>query len=91
MNRILFPLAIAKKIWENAIDIKSDDNDAKAYNNIGNLFSSLGKHDQATEVYNKAIKIKPSFGKAYSNILLNLNYKLNFDLELYLSIAKKFR
>ena len=66
-------------------------NDEKYHNNIGNLFSELGKHDKANEAYNKAIKIKPNFARAYSNILLNLNYKFNFDLELYLSIAKKFR
>ena len=75
--------------YQKALQIKP--NDEKFHNNIGNLLSSLGKYDEATEAYNKAIKIAPNFAKAYSNLLLNLNYKLDFDLKLYLSIAKKFR
>ena len=62
----------------------------KAYNNIGNLFNNLGKYDEATKAYYKAIKIKPDYAKAYSNLLFNLNYKNNFDPDLYLSEAKNF-
>ena len=37
-----------------------------------------------------AIKIKPDYAKAYSNLLFNLIYKKNFDINFYLSQAKNF-
>jgi protein O-GlcNAc transferase len=79
----------ALSYYNKAILIKT--NDEKYHNNLGNLLSSLGKYDLATNAYKKSIEIKPEFARAYSNLLLNLNYKINFDPELYLSIAKKFR
>ena len=54
------------------------------------MLSTLGKHDDASKAYYKAIEIKPDYAKAYSNLLLNLNYKIDFDHNLYLSQAKKF-
>jgi len=74
--------------YKKAIKLKS--NNEKYYNNLGNLLNTLGRFDEATEAYNTSIKIKPDYAKAYSNLLLNLNYKTDFDINLYLSIAKKF-
>tara|TARA_Y100000590_G_scaffold446553_1_gene580447 strand:- start:1890 stop:3845 length:1956 start_codon:yes stop_codon:yes gene_type:complete len=77
------------KSFNKAIELNS--NYEQAYNNLGNALSHLGKYDEATKAYQKAIKIKPNYPKAYSNLLFNLNYKTDFDSDLYLSIAKKFR
>ena len=71
--------------------IRLNTNYEKAYNNLGNLLSNLGKFDEATNAYKQAIKIKPDYPKAYSNLLFNLIYKTDFDLNYYLSEAKKFR
>ena len=71
--------------------IQLNTNYEKAYNNLGNLLSNLGKFDEATNAYKQAIKIKPDYPKAYSNLLFNLIYKTDFDLNYYLSEAKKFR
>ncbi len=75
--------------YKKAIRLKT--NYEKAYNNLGNLLSNLGKFDEATNAYKQAIKIKPDYPKAYSNLLFNLIYKNDFDLNYYLSEAKKFR
>jgi len=63
----------------------------KAYNNLGNLFNLLGRYEDSNSAYKKAIKIKPDYSKAYSNLLFNLIYKLDFDPNLYLLEAQKFR
>ena len=55
----------------------------KLYNNLGNLLSHIGKYDEATSKYHKAIELKSDYTKAYSNLLLNLNYKSNFDIKIY--------
>jgi len=75
--------------YKKAIQLKK--NYEKAYNNLGNLLNSLGKFNEATNAYKEAIKIKPNYPKAYSNLLFNLIYKTDFDLNYYLSEAKKFR
>ena len=62
-----------------------------AYNNLGNLLSDLGRFDEAHNLYVGAIKIKPDYAKAYSNLLFNYNYKINYDSNIYLSYAKKYR
>ena len=49
------------------------------------------KFDIATKLYQQAIKIKPYYPMANSNLLFNLNYKTDFDPNFYLSEAKKFR
>lgn len=71
--------------------IELNPNYEKPYNNLGNVLSDLGSYDEATNSYYQAIKIKPDYSKAYSNLLFNLNYKKEFDQNLYLSEAKKFR
>ena len=71
--------------------IKAKPNYEKPYNNLGNLLSELGKYDEANDFYLKTIKIKPDHAKAYSNLLFNYNYMINYDPNLYLSYAKKYR
>ena len=71
--------------------IKLKPNHEKSYNNLGNLLNDLGKYGEATAAYHQAIKIKPDYATAYSNLLFNLNYEINFDPNLYLLEAKKFR
>ena len=71
--------------------IELNPNIEKVYNNLGNLFNNLGKYNEATEAYKKAIKIKPDYARAHSNLLLNINYKKNFDPKEYLREAKNFR
>ena len=75
--------------YNRAIKLKPDNE--KAYNNLGNLLSELGKYNEANDLFLKAIKIKPDYAKAFSNLLFSYNYKLDYDPNLYLSYAKKFR
>jgi len=75
--------------YQKAIEIQP--NYASAHHNLGYLLSDLGKYDEATAACRQAIKIKPNYAKAYSMLLFNLNYKTDFDPNLYLSEAKKFR
>ena len=70
-----------------AIKIKPN---SKFYNNLGSLFTNLNKFEEASLTFNKAIEIKPDYAIAYSNLLLNLNYKTNFNNKEYLLVAKKF-
>ena len=75
--------------YKKVLEIKP--NSENAYNNLGNLLNSLGKYEEATTAYEKAIKIKPDFAIAHSNLLLNLNYEFNFDHNNYLKKAKEFK
>jgi len=74
-------------MFKKAIDLKP--NYEKPYNNLGNLQNDLGKFDLAEDLYRQAIKIKPYYPKAQSNLLFSLNYKVDFDINTYLSAAKK--
>jgi len=71
--------------------ISLQPNNEKFFNNLGNLLNDLKRFNEAADAFDKAIKIKPDYVKAYSNLLFGLNYKIDFDPQLYLSIAKKFR
>ena len=75
--------------YNRAIKLKPDNE--KPYNNLGNLLSELGKYNEANDLFLKAIKVKPDYAKAFSNLLFGYNYKLDYDPNLYLSYAKKFR
>ena len=88
------PWFVATKIAESLLQIKAiklQPDYEKPYNNLGNLLSELGKYDEANDFYLKTIKIKPDHAKAYSNLLFNYNYMINYDPNLYLSYAKKYR
>ena len=79
----------AKECYEKAIQINPSY--AAAHNNLGTLQTHLGKFAEAMSAYRQAIKIKPDYAEAYSNLLLSLHYETNFDPNLYLSEAGKFR
>ena len=49
----------AKKLWEKSINMKTDDNDSKAINNIANLYKEEKNYDKAIERYQLAIKNDP--------------------------------
>jgi tetratricopeptide (TPR) repeat protein len=42
--------------------------DATAQNNLGEAYEGLNKHDDSTEAFRQAIRLKPDFGKAYFNL-----------------------
>ena len=44
--------------------------------NSRNLFNTLGRYDESNNAYNEAIKIKPDYSKAFSNLLFNFIYKI---------------
>ena len=71
--------------------IKSNPNYEKPYNNLGNLLSEFRKYSEASDLYLKALKIKPNYANASRNLLLNYNYMINYDPNLYLYYAKKYR
>ena len=75
--------------YNKSIEFKPDKE--KVYNNLGNLYNNLGKYNEATQAYKKAIEIKPDYAMAHSNLLLNINYKKDFDPQEYLREAKNFR
>jgi protein O-GlcNAc transferase len=49
-------------------------NYAEAHSNLGNALTAQGKLDEAVAAYRQAIRIKPDYAKAFSNMLLCLNY-----------------
>ena len=73
--------------YNKAIKLKPDYE--KPYNNLANLQNDLGKFDIAEDLYHQAIKIKPYYPKAYSNLLFSYNYKTDFNIDTYLSEARK--
>ncbi len=86
-----------KKVdYEKAINnykfaIKINKNYFAAYNNLGALYQEIGKFDLAILNFKSVIKINPSFSGAYQNYLFCLNFSRNFDLNLYLELAQKFK
>ena len=79
----------AEKILRKAIEL--DPNYAKAFNNLGNIFSkSKRRYKEAIVAYNKAIKINPNYYEAYNN-LGNILAKIGEirSAELALQKAKK--
>ena len=79
----------AMKNYKMCIKLKPEY--VKAYNNLANLLSDLGRYEEANDLYLQAIKIKPNYPKAYSNLLFCYNYKSDYDPKKYLSYAKKYR
>ena len=55
------------------------------------VYNNLGKFNEATQTYKKAIEIKPDYALAHSNLLFNINCKQDFDPQEYLREAKNFR
>ena len=75
--------------YKKSINLKP--NYENPYNNLGTLLSNLGKYDEAENLYRQAIKIKSDNAGAFSNLLLNFNYKTNWNPNSYLLEAKKYR
>ena len=51
---------------------------------MGHALNSIGNFDEALECYKKAIKIKPDYTQAYSNILFTLFYDEKDNHKYYL-------
>ena len=58
------PLAIVNAIID--ADVKS----AHVWNELGNIYISIGAYEQAIDVYHKAIELDPEYGWPYSNLAL---------------------
>lgn len=58
------PLAIVNAI------IDSDVKSAHVWNELGNIYISIGAYEQAIDVYHKAIELDPEYGWPYSNLAL---------------------
>ena len=44
---------------------------AKAWNNLGNAYWKLGRHQEAVEAYREAVRFKPDFGEAWFNLAVS--------------------
>ena len=65
-----------------------------AYNNLGEAYSSIGKHDNAIRVLKKAIMIAPSYANAHNNLSRaymkkGLEKEAKDEMSLYLKYGKK--
>ena len=49
----------AIKLWQKSIDMKSDDNDSKALNNIANVYKEEKNYDKAIRQYRLASNKDP--------------------------------
>jgi tetratricopeptide (TPR) repeat protein len=58
------PLAIVNAIID--ADVKS----AHVWNELGNIYISIGAYEQAIDVYHKSIELDPEYGWPYSNLAL---------------------
>jgi len=59
--------------WNNSLTLFSHaievtQNNALAYNNLGNAYLDLGRNGEAIESFKQAIKIKPRYARAYYNL-----------------------
>ena len=64
--------AVNRGDWQEAVQhftqaIKSDPNNAIAYNNRGYCYDELGDYSKAISDYTQAIKLDPKFAMAYYN------------------------
>lgn len=53
---------------------KKFSNHPSVFNNLGNLYKDIGEHEKAKIYYQKALKKKPDFAMAYSNIFFAKHY-----------------
>ena len=59
--------------------LKISPNEAKVYNNIGNVYSKKGDNDKAIENYEMAIRLKPDIAEPYNNLGAAYARKGNYD------------
>ena len=69
--------ALALEYCRRAIAL--DPANAPALNNLGNAHMTLGHLDEAIECYESALDICPEMACAYSNYLLCINYRRDYD------------
>jgi len=67
---------------------------ARAFSNLGNVFSELGKPEEAEKYYREALSREPALSKVHSNLLLSMNYTSRYTAgEVYaehLNYARQF-
>ena len=63
----------------------------EAFNNTGNALVEFGKIPDAIAAYSKALDLDPAFHVAHSNLLLALQYDINFDPSSHFAMALKWR
>ena len=63
---------------------------AYEWNELGNIYLKIGSNDKAVEAFNKAIKLDPYFGWAYSNLALAYNHSKKFQ-GIHPAVQKKHR
>ena len=72
-----------------ALDI--DSNNAQAHHGLGGALIDLGRPDEAAIHFHRALKIKPNYLAAQSNLLFSLNYATKKHTPAhYLSEARKY-
>jgi protein O-GlcNAc transferase len=63
---------------------------AEAHNNLGNILSELGSLNDAIASFREAVRIKPEFAEAGSNLLMSLNYMPEVPADALLAEARLF-
>jgi Tfp pilus assembly protein PilF len=53
-------------LWEHALAVT--ENNAPAYNNLGNVLMAFGRHEEAERHYRRAIVIAPAFAPPHNNL-----------------------
>nr|MDP9128708.1 hypothetical protein [Pseudomonadota bacterium] len=54
--------------------LRAKDNDRAALNNTATCLKELGRLDESTALYRRAVELSPDFVAAHSNLLMNLHY-----------------
>lgn len=84
---IMGQLALAKKTCQTILKVSPQN--YECLNNIGNICKDMGNINDALKYYEEAIKIKPDYSEAISNLLLNSHYNSD-DPEKIWNLHKKF-
>jgi protein O-mannosyl-transferase len=64
-------------LWEEAVRRYPDN--ARAYNNLGNLYCDKEKYDEAIKEYMNALAIKPDYAEAYNNLGIIYSIRKEYD------------
>ena len=81
----------AKAIFHLKKAIELDQNNFKAYLNLGHIYKDLAQYKNAITNYEKARKIKPDSDTIYSTLLYISSFMDDVTPQYYNSIGKKFR
>lgn len=74
----MYESRLALQAFEQAV--KSNPGHAGAWGNLGNMFFSLGRPDDAQAAYDEAVSLPSATPSIYSNFLLSLQYRTDMDL-----------